>query len=764
MKFIKGFLSGYFLFTSTIFAFTQIPNGSWRDHLPYSRTRKLTEVEDKIYSSTTGGLFSYNKSDNSIQKYSKVNGLSDVKISYLKYSTTYQILVICYENGNIDLIHNDSITNIPDIKRKLMVGDKTIRNILFLENKAYLACGFGIAVLDLLRKEIKETYQFGDQGTQIKVNDITFDGEFLYAATVQGIYKANINSPNLVDYNFWSRITNLPDETAEYKSIVYFNNELITYYRNLLTNFDEIIVMHETNWSEWIFNEPESSYNDLITHNNCLLVLSTSDVRVYDHTYTLIREKSSGNPQSALFDVDNILWIADPSNGLIKSSLNENVTGIAPNGPKYIDVGELEYSNGCIWVASGNETNIWASRGAYKFKNEKWENFNKFTIPELETFYNISEIAIDPLNPDHVFGGSVGYGVADINGNSAIIYDEEDGILETIEGYGHGYIFITGMSFDPDMNLWICSNYSEYPVYVIRPNGNWEKLEFEYDGFGINTLVNEIFATSFGQIWLLMQSKGILVFQENQDGTISEKFFTVKNQEGNLIDKVYSIAEDKDGNIWIGTNKGPVVYYNPINIINENTITGDQIKIPREDGSTNADILLQNERINCITIDGANRKWFATEKSGVFLMSEDAKEEIHNFNADNSPLFSDNVLSIAINHDNGEIFFGTDRGILSFMGQATAGNTDFDNVYVYPNPVREGYEGDITITGLVANANVKITDISGNIVYETKALGGQAIWDGKNFAGDKDFTGVYLVFCTNEDGSKTHVTKLLFIH
>ena len=334
-----------------------------------------------------------------------------------------------------------------------------------------------------------------------------------------------------------------------------------------------------------------------------------------------------------------------------------------------------------------------------------------------------------------------------------------------MKGFGHGFIFITGLCFDRNNDLWISTNYEENPVYVRRSDGSWENIRLGYDGFGFNTRVNEIFATSYGQIWLLLERNGILVFRENPDGSISERFFTVINQQGDLLDRVYSIAEDIDGNIWVGTIAGPVVYYSPYDIIDEeDEVVGTQILIPRNDGTNLADPLLKSEKINCIVIDGANRKWFGTEKSGVFLMSEDGKQEIHKFNSENSPLFSDNVRSIAINDDNGEVFFGTDKGILSFKGQATKGGDEYQDVYVYPNPVRENYRGDITVTGLVANVNVKITDVSGNLVFETQALGGQAIWDGKNFSGERVSTGVYLVFCSNEDGTKTYVTKLLFIH
>jgi hypothetical protein len=191
---------------------------------------------------------------------------------------------------------------------------------------------------------------------------------------------------------------------------------------------------------------------------------------------------------------------------------------------------------------------------------------------------------------------------------------------------------------------------------------------------------------------------------------------------------------------------------------------GYQPEIPRNDGTIYVDLLLSTEKINDIAVDGGNRKWIATEKSGVFLVSDDGKKEIRHFTEENSPLFSNNVLTLAVNDLTGEVFFGTDKGIVSYRGEATEATDDFGKVYVFPNPVREDFEGDITVTGLARDANVKFTDISGNLVYETTALGGQAVWDGRNFRGERVHTGVYLVFCTNRDGSRTRVTKLLFIH
>ena len=174
--------------------------------------------------------------------------------------------------------------------------------------------------------------------------------------------------------------------------------------------------------------------------------------------------------------------------------------------------------------------------------------------------------------------------------------------------------------------------------------------------------------------------------------------------------------------------------------------------------------LLAEQQVQCIAIDGGNRKWFGTANSGAYLMNETGTKELLHFTVENSPLPSDNILSISVEPKSGEVFFVTAKGVVSYRGDATEAGNSFGEVYVFPNPVRPDYQGVVTIAGLAADVNVKITDIAGNIVYETTANGGQATWDGNNFSGRRVATGIYLVFCSNDDGSETFVTKLLFVN
>jgi hypothetical protein len=306
------------------------------------------------------------------------------------------------------------------------------------------------------------------------------------------------------------------------------------------------------------------------------------------------------------------------------------------------------------------------------------------------------------------------------------------------------------------------------PLIILDNAGNWKRPEIS------NAILNDestnytdLLITSSGQIWILTREKGIVVLEEDGSGGYYDNSFSIKNQDGTAIAKAYCMNEDNEGDIWVGTNSGPITYYSPSYIMDATNVYGNQIKIPRNDGTIHADFLLTGELILDIKTDGGNRKWFATANSGAFLievLASNSVKTVHNFREDNSPMFSNSLSGIGINEESGEVFLATSLGLLSFKGTATSGFSEYTDVYVYPNPVRPEYDGPVTVTGLVENSIVKITDISGNLVYETTSLGGQAIWNGKNFSGRRVASGVYLVFLATEDGSKSHMTKLIFLH
>jgi ligand-binding sensor domain-containing protein len=264
----------------------------------------------------------------------------------------------------------------------------------------------------------------------------------------------------------------------------------------------------------------------------------------------------------------------------------------------------------------------------------------------------------------------------------------------------------------------------------------------------------------------LPRGHGLFILDDNKTPDVFSddkyKKLLVQDTENQPISFVFSIAEDLDGNIWVGTDQGPVIYFNPEKIFDAD-LKASRIKIPKNDGTNLADYLLKTETITSIAVDGANRKWLGTASSGVYLLSADGTTQIKNFNELNSPLLSNSIVSLAVDNKTGEVWFGTSKGVQSFRGDATTGGEKFTKVYSFPNPVREDFKGNVTITGLIKDSEIRITDISGNLVYSTVSDGGQATWDLNTYNGHRVATGVYLIFCASKDGSQSYVTKMLVI-
>ena len=419
-----------------------------------------------------------------------------------------------------------------------------------------------------------------------------------------------------------------------------------------------------------------------------------------------------------------------------------------------------------LWVAPGGRTGGWNNAyiqdGIFNYIDNRWESRDNTHYDNVKDFIRI---VVDPSDKDHVFAGSWGQGVAELYQGSMIkLYGEgnTDSALQSVVP-NDNFIRIGGLAFDQIGNLWVACTEVENLLCVRKPNGTW--YGYDFPTIGSTSRVADVMVDQQGYKWVLLHNEGILVFDDN--GTLGNKtddqnvHLVSAVGSGNVALDVRSIAEDLDGEIWVGTNQGVYVFYSPSLVFTNDDYDAQQILV-EQDGYFQ--YLLETEAITALAVDGANRKWLGTENAGVFLMSEDGTTELQHFTTDNSPLISDNIITIAINQVNGEVFFGTEKGIISYKGTATEGALTHTDVYAYPNPVREGYTGSIAIRGLVTDADVKITDISGALVYQTKALGGQAVWDGKNFNGEKAHTGIYLVFTTNEDGSQTVVTKIMMIN
>ncbi len=749
--------------------------GNFYDHLPYHKGSSLCISKEKIYVASGQAIFTYDLSDNSIETYSKVNKLSDLGVTSIAYSEKHNSVIIGYGTGNIDLIVNNQVINIPDVKRTSIQGFKSINEILIKEDFAFLSTGFGIVKLDIQRQEIKETYFIGDNGTNIFVNDLTFFNDSIYAVTNSGIYIANQNSSNLANFQNWEKLSNYSDKVIN--QIESNDSMLLLNISTTQYNGDTIISYNGSLWENFSFegynnNDIENiNYEDekwllSYTYNGDILNhLFESEGKIYAYQFD---STMSIEPRKIIKGNDNEYWISDDIYGLVKRKNQWAFDIFTPTGPANYLSWNLDFDGEALWVASGSLTsqldNQYQTKGVYKYQNNSWLSFNGGAYDSL---FDITSVTINPQNTNDVYFGSWGKGLIKTNnGQINEVYNKYNSGIQSLNLFVDHQI--GGSAFDENNVLWVtCSG---------SPGANVNNPLVAFDGENWftytmnNMLVNnshagEILIDINGYKWFLSKENGVFVFddngtlEDNQDDRIA--LITTGELNGNLPTKsVSSIVEDHDGKIWIGTEEGLTVISSTYGLF-DGDVKANRIII-EQDGTYQ--YLLETEIISTIKVDGGNRKWIGTASGGVYLISEDGQETIHHFTAENSALLSNTIFDIEIFGTTGEVFFATDNGLVSYVGDATDADEYTGPTYAYPNPVRPDYDGLIGIKGLVENSEVKITDITGNVIYETMSEGTTATWNGKSLNGKKAQTGVYIVFSVSDDGRQKEVAKILFIN
>lgn len=739
--------------------------GEWRTHLPYKYCQLVESTDDRVLCAATGGLFTYNLNDNSVEKLSKIDGLSDNGVVAMRWSDQLETLILAYENSNIDIIRDGLILNMPDIMKKQIPGDKAIYDIYYHELNAYLSTGFGIVVINLEKDEIRDTYFIGDNGDALKVNQVTVDGMYIYAATDKGLRRGLLTDPFLVDFNSWETLTEIPNSSGAFGNVAYFNNALFVSYKDPSEEQDQLYYNTGTGWSNYPYFTGRTCL-EVLNHGVYLTVVDDSLVHIISPDFLVIGQMNTGRPMSASLDAQNGLWVADFGEGLVTDK-GEGTWSVIPNGPFSETVINMASAGDQLFAVPGGVTGSWNNQFRVSvleiFSNESWESLVNWGSRDLMS------LAVDPADPDHLFAGSWGHGIHEFSQAVEVAqYKEPNSTLQTIIP-GGDYIRIGGIAFDPLGNLWMTNSNVAEPISVRKSDGTWKSyraddLISDFDALG------DIIVTQSGHKWVIIP-RGNGLFAMNDNGTIDDasddeyKRVSVVDKHGKVItNDVRSFAEDHNGNLWLGTNRGILVIYSPHRLFSDGSAYAQEIIVPRNDGTNKGDILLGEQIVTDIEVDGANRKWLGTAGGGVYLVSDDGLEEIHHFNGVNSPLLSDNITDICVNGISGEVYFATDKGLISYKGDALVGSSSYNNVVVYPNPVRETYHGPVAIKGLIENTTVKIQDMGGNLVFETESLGGQALWDGTNFRGERVATGVYMIFLSSANGDFYHVTKLLFIH
>lgn len=741
--------------------------GTWQSYLSCDTTWAVAEGNNYVFAMADGALYSYGKEDQSVNVYNKQTGLSDTKVAQIGYNPDVNTLLIVYSSGNIDLMGEKGIYNLPFLMNNTNIQDKTINGVYFYKEYAYLPSEFGILVINMKKQEITDTYKLNKPVYSLCINENT-----VFAATSEGILTGDM-SKNLLDTNSWEPyVFNSTDfDVADIRHIDFFQNTLCTFVRkkgiySLRTEGTIQSLIQDTN------------IQNMTILNGKLIAYTANSAKIFS---SLTEYESINTGQiygiSSLKEA-NTYWIAAGTE-LLKSfkkkgtSYELTVSGLHIEGPKRNLNAFMTMHNQKLLIAGGDR---WANRnnlpGTLMVYNEgSWFNFDeKKILKQINMrFSDVTCVTVDPTDENHYFASTWGEGVFEFKNNELVkLHNHTNSPLQYADGKPiSNYVRVEGVCFDKQNNLWMTNSGVQNGIKVMKTDGTWSSLY--YKELSDVKLIDKILIAQNGYKWInvLRDESGIFVLNDNKtiDDTADDTyqfFSSLQNTKGEAlgVSGFYCISQDKNGAIWIGTNRGPVICFSPAASIDKLRFS----RIIRVDENGEPLYFLEGQKVTAIAVDGGNRKWIGTEGSGVFLVDENGQETLENFTTENSPLLSNNIKSIAINDVTGEVFFGTTAGLISYMGGATRGSEDYSDIYAYPNPVRPEYEDQVTITGLMSDSNVKITDISGNLIYQGKSTGGQLVWNCRTAKGSRVATGIYLVMAATPDAKESVVTKIMVVN
>lgn len=722
----------------------RIPVGTWRSHFNYQNTILVEQAGDKFYGASSAGLIFYDSEDNSLNKFSKIDGLSDVGFSAMTYDGSLGCLALGYDNGNVDLIKEGEILNVTAIKRSNITGSKKINAISFFEGLAYLATDFGVLVLDPSSGEIKEAYQnLGVAGQTLKIRGTTFAQGRIYVAAQTGVLSGELTTNvNLQDFNNWERFEGSTVNGLEIVSIDVFDGQVYA-----ATNLD-IHVFDGTTWAPMglvtsgatILKVRQSAAGLVIVLSNGLKQLSTggsvSDVAI----------ESGDAPNDALRSNGNVLWYADQNNGLTRYE-NGSATRFVPNGVFNGLAVKLEWTNEKILAFPESRTSGFLPMNnqlGFASFDGSWTQQNPGVI---SGFDDVTDFAV--ISEDKTVISSYDLGILNISDGT--VYDDGNSPLHNLGSSSEKQVTVTAMETDGDGNLWV-ANVGDNSLLRLDAQNEWQSFGFSV---AAASRPEDLHINSLGHIWMVLTPEfggGILAYEPDTDFS---RYINASN--GSLPStQVTDLEFDKNDQIWIGTESGIAYFPFARGVIGDNSI--DVIRPVFGNR-----FLLEEEFISAIDVDEGNRKWIGT-RDGLWLFEDAGEEQVLNFTVDNSPLPSNNILDIASNPMTGEVFIATDRGLVSYSSDATTGRAFHQNVRIFPNPVQPGYTGLVGISGLANDAILKITNVSGRLVREIHAAGGGASWDLSDYNGRRAQSGVYLVFSATSDGSETFVGKIAIIN
>ena len=741
------------------------PIGQWREHLPYKSAIDVTAGDGKVYCATPYSLFSVNNSDNIVERFSRVTGLNETGISAIKYDDVNKKLFIAYTNSNIDILFRNDIFNIPEIKRSNIIGDKNIYNIYPLAKNYYLSTGIGVILIDGERYEVKDSWFIGNGGNQVKVNGFTSDGIYFYAATEEGLKRALMTATNLSNYASWQTVSSSNGLSAgACKNVITVQNRVV------VQKNDSLFVQTGSTWAlfysdTWPFMSSNTTENKIQLCERQLngigrIVVLNADGSVFR---TLANSGAISFPRKAILFNDQP-WVADQFASLSRFGASSTYQQYILNSPQAIASGEMVAYNNTVFFTSGAVNDAWNYQyngdGIYTLKESNWNNINRYRYNHIDSLMDYITIAIDKRD-ETIWAGSYGGGLLHIKQGPLFEIFKQNHLGVTVGDPGS--YRVAGLAFDTENNLWISNFGASQQLRVRKNDGVWKNFTVPFPLF--QNALSQILIDDNNYKWIVAPlGNGLICYHH---GTSIENInddrwrrFGAGAGNGNLpSNEVMCIVKDKNGFIWVGTTDGIGVLQCTQDVF---SAQGCDAILPIVPNGNFSGYLFKGQEVRSIAVDGADRKWVAT-KNGVFLISAGGEKVIYRFTEDNSPLLSNEVKKIAIDGKTGEVYFATQKGICSFRSTATEGKEENEKVLVFPNPVPPDFTGTIGIRGLVNNAIVKITELDGRLVYQTRALGGQAIWDGKNYRGQRISSGVYLVLVSDDWKKEMIATKIFFI-
>lgn len=752
----------------TILSFGQAV-GSWKIYPALQIATDNVPAGDKIYSLCNGNLYSYNPETTEVYVYDRINGLHDTGIQFIRYCKAVQKLMVVYENGNIDLIYpDDEVVNLKHIK-DMNYTNLVINNIDICGKTAYVCTNSGIIAVNLELEEFTATYNL-----ELNVLACMEYNGFIYMSTNgNGWYKGDLTR-NLLDKGNWEKVSDFT-----FDDIALLKDQLICWKKGTgILQIDKNTLATNTIEGGWF---------TFFNHNDDMLITG--------HAYRILILKSAEDKQdipqannfSCLTYHKGAYWASQGKDGLQPYKIEEEAlvpagSAIQPDSPIRDYFCNMHYDGNRLLVAGGNlnYNDIIREGTVMYYEDGKWHNFSEENITEQthQRYIDVTCVAQDPQDPTHHFVSSSGQGLYEFKDLKYVRkFDCENSPLRTIlpnsPNYKN-YVRCSALNYDTDGNLWMINTEVDTLIRILKPDYTWARLY--YPEISKSTTCNYFIKFDRkGRVWvplLRMNPRGIFFLDYNGtlENTADDTHLLrteIINQDGISYtpNSFFCITEDREGQLWIGTDMGPFVISNPDDFTNDD-FTYTQIKIARNDGTDYADYLLNGVAVTAIAVDDANRKWIGTAQDGVYLVSADGQEMIQHFTTENSPLISDEIESMDFNSKTGEVMIGTIKGLVSYTSDAKEAENEMEksNIRVYPNPVRPDYNGVITVDGLTDNAEIKITTVTGQLIYSGTSNGGRFTWNGRNQNGRRVSSGVYNVISSNQEGKKAVVSRITFIH